>query len=137
MTLRSASCIFFVKLISLNLWKSLLIHLKIFHRILLLTRHRREICCLVFLSMVADSRHREKNFQNREKTFIIEKKLSESKKKNWNPEKYFRVKKKIMKSRKKKLKSRKIFRNRKSYFKIEQNVSESSRVEKKSWIQWP
>ena len=37
-----------------------------------------------------------------------------------------------MKSRKKKLKSRKIFRNRESYFKIEQNVPESSRVEKKS-----
>ena len=102
MTLRSASCIFFVKLISLNLWKSLLIHLKIFHRILLLTRHRREICCLVFLSMVADSRHREKNFQNREKTFIIEKKMFEYRK-------IFQSQKKIMKLRKKKLKSRKIF----------------------------
>ena len=44
--------------------------------------------------MVADSRHREK-------TFKIEKKLSESRTKFWNPEKYFRVKKKIMKSRKK------------------------------------
>ena len=31
--------------------------------------------------MVADSRHREKNVPNREKTFIIEKKLSESRKK--------------------------------------------------------
>ena len=84
----------------------------------MLTRHRWEICCLVFLSMVADSRHREK-------TFRIEKKKLESRK-------IFQSQKKIMKSRKKKLKSRKIFRNRESYFKIEQNIPESSRVEKKS-----
>ena len=57
--------------------------------------------------MVADSRHREK-------TFKIEKKLSESRRKFWNPEKYFRVKKKIMKSRKK--------------IKIEKNISESRKV---------
>ena len=44
--------------------------------------------------MVADSRPpSKKNFQNRDKTFIIEKKLSESEK-NWNPQKYFTVKKK-------------------------------------------
>ena len=36
-------------------------------------------------SMVADSRHREKNVQNREKTFIIKKKL----------EKNFRIQKNI------------------------------------------
>ena len=42
-----------------------------------------------------------KIFQNREKTFIIVKKLSESRKKNWNPEKYFRVKKKIYEIEKK------------------------------------
>ena len=39
------------------------------------------------VALVADSSHREK-------TFIIEKSLSESRKKFWNPEKYFRVKKK-------------------------------------------
>ena len=44
--------------------------------------------------MVTDSRRREKSF-------IIVKKLSESRKKNWNPEKYFRVKKKIYEIEKK------------------------------------
>ena len=70
--------------------------------------------------MVADSRPpSKKNFQNRDKTFIIEKKLSESEK-NWNPQKYFTVKKKKkneiekkkFKSKKNILESRKLFQNR-------------------------
>ena len=62
-------------------------------------------------SMMADSRHRYK-------TFKIEKKLSESRNKNWNPEKYFSVKKNHMKSRKK-------LWNREKQFKIKKNISES------------
>ena len=49
--------------------------------------------CLI-ISMVADSHHREK-------TFKIEEKLSESRKRFWNPEKYFRVKRKIYETEKK------------------------------------
>ena len=69
--------------------------------------------------MVADSRHREKNVQNREKTFIIKKKL----------EKNFRIQKNISGSKtklwnlEKKSKSRKIFRNREKYFRIEKTIS--------------
>ena len=78
----------------------------------------------------------EKNFENQEKTFLIEKKLSELRKKIWNAEKYFRVKKKKKKEKRKmkswnwekKLKSRKIFQNREKYFKIEKNVSESRNI---------
>ena len=70
--------------------------------------------------MVTDSRHQEK-------TFKIEKKLSESRKKIGNPGKYFRVKKKLW-NWEKKLKSRKIFRNREKNFKIEKNVSESRNI---------
>ena len=64
------------------------------------------------VALVADSSHREK-------TFIIEKSLSESRKKFWNPEKYFRVKKnyeiekEITESRKK--------------IKIKKNISESTK----------
>ena len=42
-----------------------------------------------------------RNFQNREKTFIIEKKLSGSRKKFGNPENYYRVKRKIYEIEKK------------------------------------
>ena len=66
-----------------------------------------------------------KNFQNREKTFIIERNLSESRKKFWNPEKQnYEIEKKITESRKKISKSRKIFRNREKNFRIEKTVSE-------------
>ena len=86
--------------------------------------------------MVADTRHREKTFKSK-------KKLSESRKRFWNPEKYFRVKKKktFMKLRKKiKIEkniseSRKKFQNREKCFRIEKYFV--TRVEKKSWIQWP
>ena len=59
----------------------------------------------------------------REKSFKIEKKPSESRKKIWNSEKYFRGKKKKKKNEiwKKKLKSRKNFG-------IERNVSESRNI---------
>ena len=52
--------------------------------------------------------------KSRKITFIIERKLSEWRKKIWNPEKYFRVKKKFMKSRKK--------------IKIEKNILESRKI---------
>ena len=76
------------------------------------------------LRMVADSRHREKNVQNREKTFIIKKKL----------EKNFRIQKNISGSKtklwnlEKKSKSRKIFRNREKYFRIEKTISKSRKM---------
>ena len=54
----------------------------------------------------------EKNFQNREKTFIIKKKNLESTKIFQSQKKNYEIEKKITESRKKKLKSRKIFRNR-------------------------
>ena len=50
--------------------------------------------------MMANSCHRYK-------TFKIEKKLSESRNKNWNPEKYFSVKKKPYEIEKKIMESRK------------------------------
>ena len=85
------------------------------------------------VALVADSSHREK-------TFIIEKSLSESRKKFWNPEKYFRAKKKNEIERKRKrnrekknLKSRKIFRNQKKILesrKMFQNRGNCFRIEK-------
>ena len=65
--------------------------------------------------MMVDSRHREK-------TFKIEKKLSESRKKIWNPEKYFRVKKIYIYEIEKKI------QNREKYFKIEKIISESRKL---------
>ena len=62
-------------------------------------------------SMAANSRHRKK-------TFRIENKLSESRKKLWNPEKYFRVQKK-----KKKKRNREKF-----FFGIEKKNSESRNI---------
>ena len=84
--------------------------------------------------MVADRWNREKNFQNREKTLVVEKNLPNSRKKKLNPKKYFRVKKKKKKEKKdEKIKYRKnqwkIFQNRENYFtessKLLKNVSES------------
>ena len=62
--------------------------------------------------MVADSRHREKNFQNGEKTFIIEKKIFEYRK-------IFQSQKELCKRNKI---EKNISQNRENYFKIEKNV---------------
>ena len=65
--------------------------------------------------MVADSRHREKTFKNREKTLIIKKQILES-------TKIFQGQKKnIMKSKIK-------LRNREKKFKINKNFSESRKI---------
>ena len=78
--------------------------------------------------MVANSRHWQK-------TFKIEKKISELRKKIWNPEKYFRVKKKlwnwekaISEWRKIFQNQKKIFQNRKKCFEIQNNLSESINI---------
>ena len=65
--------------------------------------------------MVVDSCHREKNVQNREKTFGIEKK-------NLEYRKMFQGQKKIVKSRKIKIKIEK------KHFGIEKNISESRKL---------
>ena len=91
------------------------------------------------LRMVADSRHREKNVQNREKTFIIEKNfqnqgkdfriqknISGSKTKLWNLEKN--------QNRENMSESRKLFQNREKCLRIEKYFV--TRAEKKTWIQW-
>ena len=83
-----------------------------------------------------------KNFHNREKNFRIQKNISGSKKKLWNLEKKIKIEKNISESRK-------IFHNRENYLtesrKLFQNWEKClrikkycvTRVEKKSWIQWP
>ena len=85
--------------------------------------------------MVAKSRHRVKNVQNREKTFRIKKKILEYRKifqgqkqnyeiqkKNQNREKYFEIEKNISESRK-------LFQNQGKYLRIEKYFV--TRVEKK------
>ena len=68
--------------------------------------------------MVADSRHRKK-------TFRIENKLSELRKKLWNPEKYFRVQKK--RKKKKRNREKNFFRNWEKKFRIEKYLLQESR----------
>ena len=71
--------------------------------------NKEMISFIISSGLVASSRRWEKlwksrkNFFNWEKTFLIEKKLSELRKTFWNPEKYFRVKKKKKKKSKMKL----------------------------------
>ena len=86
--------------------------------------------------MVADSRPpSKKNFQNRDKTFIIEKKLSESRKKLestkiFHSQKKNEIEKKKFKSKKNILESRKIFQNRENSFRIEKLFV--TRIERKN-----
>ena len=92
------------------------------------------ISFIISSGLVASSRRWEKlwksrkNFFNWEKTFLIEKKLSELRKKFWNPENYFRVKRK-------KKKQNEIMKLRKK-IKIRIEKYFVTRIEKKSWIQW-
>ena len=95
-----------------------------------ISRSIQSVCNGFFLTETTDSRHREK-------TFKIEKTLSESRNKLWYPGKYFSVKKKknyeIEKKRfgieKNISETRKLFQNRERYFRIEKYLA--TRIKKK------
>ena len=85
------------------------------------------------LRMVANSRHREKNVQNREKTFIIEKNFQ-------NQGKNFRIQKNISGSKtklwhlEKKSKSRKMFKNREIFCDKSREKNLNSMISNSSYV---
>ena len=81
--------------------------------------------------MVADSHHREKNVQNREKTFRIEKKILEYRNIFHDQKK---KKKKKMKSRKKIKFKKNILESRKIFHRIEKTISKLRKMFKNQKI---